>query len=104
MCPREKDLPPRSVPLAVVLRFVLSPRRSGRHYSARAIVVYDPTLGLTSIYPRTGAVHKRRRRVCGTVKRGLSALPCMHRRKALTPDEVLIMIRTANAARKRALA
>jgi hypothetical protein len=42
--------------------------------------------------------------VCGTLKRGLSALPCMHRHKALTPDEVLIMIRTANAARKRALA
>ena len=59
------------------------------------IVVYDPTLGLTSIYPRTGAVHKRRRRVCGTVKRGLRALPCMHRDKALTPDEALIMIRTA---------
>jgi len=68
------------------------------------IVVYDPTLRLTAIYPRTGAVHKRRRRVCGILKRGISALPCMHLHKALTPDEALMMIRTANAARMRALA
>ena len=39
------------------------------------------------------------------LKEGLkAALPSEHRHKALTPDEALIMIRTANAARMRALA
>src|SRR5580700_5534578 len=30
MCPRENGLPPRSTPFVVVLRFVLSPRRTSR--------------------------------------------------------------------------
>jgi hypothetical protein len=32
-------------------------------------------------------VDKRPRHVCATVKRGLSALPRMHRHKALTPNK-----------------
>src|SRR5258708_957738 len=32
------------------------------------IVVYDRTLRLTSIDPRAGGVHKRRRYVCGNVR------------------------------------
>src|SRR5258705_13519933 len=51
MCPREKDLPARSVPLAVVLRFVLSPRRVGllldpAHAAELTIKGKDATHGL----------------------------------------------------------